>query len=239
MQTSFSSEFVAGVLIEVVGKALQVSTRLAQRLRDNRTRVQAAKDMIALMQDLNQLTPPVVEGLVEVYGPRCPKQVRIMFESPDFAEFARQYVHAYRVGLAVPARGTFKRYLTNIARLYLQPPAVNKVAAFTLGALDGALETLKGINERLASLLEIESTSPEFTIIVRQLEQLVRFWETHTRDKEEDLKDLVQRHRKQVAVTTRLITPPDFSERRRVPMEDIFVPPGFDGLYAQPIVCPT
>jgi len=161
---------------------------------------------------------------------------RTLIESVDFRDFVRLFVASKRAGLAESADRSFSMYLRGVVGLYAPAKQQEEITAALLGGLEEATSQLLD-EPRIRERLELDPAAVSASLTARQLDQLLdiaKFWSTHSRDAEDSMLRVLRDHRIAMHGSTARVQPPDFSERRLVPLKDIYVVPRMSGALTSP-----
>lgn len=162
-------------------------------------------------------------------------KLEALFRSRDLDEFVRLYMSARRRKLSVTRLRTLRPYLDRVVALYVPSRQVRRVSSALLTGLDAAYDQLASDKAMVKALALDGNQDVEAHLMMLQLdalEQIVGFWRSHTQKEEADTRQLVADHRARLRSVVSNVQPPDFSERKLVPLDSIYVKPSLYGRYS-------
>lgn len=222
------NDLLVNVAAELIAEAVVAGTQLAARRRD-----QYVSEQIRLAWDEVQA---VVKTQFADHVQRWPEAgdhgaLSALLGSKDLHEFALLRVAAQRADLDQAANATFRQMLLSISETHLGDDEAERLSPHILDALDSAIGSALS-KPGLTELLQFNHEEVAYHLIVRQLDSLVEaasFRSRFSSDDEARLRKKLRKHQQQIRDHTSRVSPPDFSERRLVPLEDIYVLPTMTG----------
>jgi hypothetical protein len=230
---SIPVDLLVGTIATLLGEAITHATRLRTLRSENRSAEALHDALAALDEEVGITSRQIYDDISEALGPTPRQEAADFLRSSDFEQFVRIYVAAIRAELDRAVHATLLRYVTKAASIYLDRHDAATVAKLVTGRLDDALGRLMS-DRKLREFLELDPSAVGTAIVLTQLDNLpglVEFWEGFDKKKETELRAVLDRHREQAHSSANRVTPPDFTERRLVPLHKIYVVPHIDGFY--------
>ncbi len=221
---AFFSQALAEALGEVIATATITGTRLQVLSHSKTARRAATQTETALRERIKQQLAAIRPDMIHASS-LSPTELDRLVSYPEFSERLTLWMAAIRTNYSTTdARQLMEHYLRDALPDHEQ---ATSLTAILDTYLRGPFRELLG-DPKLGSLIELTAEQTALGILTKQLAVLPHLLElinSLTEERKADLGQLEARHRAAMLAFTSHIRPPDFTERRQVTLDEIYVVP--------------